>query len=140
MHRKTLGIWAIIAGLLFPVILLVGGGFVTATNASYWCGVFGIAYAIGLVFPGILVYLSAKKQREVQTQKAPVKMQFFWVTSFMTIAVSLGSSAFFKSDFFASSVGKHAFTIIEAVFIAQMIPLGLGWYFSDEIWTESPAS
>lgn len=140
MDQKTHGVLALLAGLLLPVMLLVGGGFVTATHASYWCGVFGFAYAIGLVFPGIFVFLSARTQTNIQTRQETMNIQYPWIGSFIAIAAFLGSSVFFKSDFFASSAGKHTFTIIEAVFMAQLIPLGLGWYFANANETEPPVS
>jgi hypothetical protein len=134
MTRRARAKLAIITGLLFPAMLLIGGGYVNATNATYWCSVFGIAYAVGLVCPGVLVYQSAMKMPEPATDKSPKR----WHFAISGIAILVGiliQSAFFDSDFFSTAVGMHAFTILEAVFMAQLIPLGLGWYFSDAAHT-----
>lgn len=125
-------------------MLLVGGGYVTATYASYWCGVFCIAYAVGLIFPGYLVYQSAKKQSEVAAREPSFNMQDSRYPSLLLIAVFVGSvvlgSAIFRSDFLATSAGSHIFTIFEAVAMAQLIPLGLALYFNKANGANCPAS
>lgn len=113
----------------------------TATNASYWCSVFAIAYAIGLIFPGILIYRSyrsAGKQVPIETQNVP--KQFIGIVLLCLIAGSWASKAFLDSDFFASSVGNYVFTVFEAVVLAQFIPIGIALYFDTAIEADSPAA
>ena len=138
MERKTHGTLSIIAGIFCPIFIPFGQGIVTGTNGLYWCGVFGIAYFVGLVCPGILVFMAAVKQSACVIPKQPTKLQPAWVGAFCFgigayfVLVLIGSQAFFRSDFFASSAGQHSFVIVEAVFLAQLIPFGLGTILADE--------
>lgn len=123
------GILFIIIGIMGVLILLVGGGYVNATNGSYWCGVFGIAYAVGLVCPGLLVYRSATNPNCQQCRQAsPRPRRFFAILIGPIVAIGLFPLwlIFFRSRFFASPIGMHGFTVIMGLLLAQLPVLGLG--------------
>ena len=123
------GILCIISGIVGVLILLVGGGYVSATNGSYWCSVFGVAYAVGLVFPGFLVYRSGANPKYKQCQQvSPRPCRFFgslicYIVSFSVFPLWL---IFFRSHFFASPIGMHGFTVVMGLALAQLPVLGLG--------------
>ena len=123
------GVLCITIGVMGVLVLLVGGGYVSATNGSYWCGVFGIAYAVGLVFPGILVYRSATNPTCQQCRQVGPRPRRFFVTLIGPI-VGIGLLPlwliFFRSQFFASPIGMHGFTVTMALGLAQLPVLGLG--------------
>ena len=52
--KKRMGLLCVGVGLLGPLFLLVGGGYLTSTDAAYDCSLFFKSYGIGLLFPGIL--------------------------------------------------------------------------------------
>ncbi len=56
---KRMGLVCIGVGILAPVFLLVGGGYLTATNAAEGCLLFFKSYGIGLLFPGLLFFFAA---------------------------------------------------------------------------------
>ena len=124
------GVLCIAIGIVGVLILLVGGGYVSATNGSYWCSVFGIAYTVGFVFPGILVYRSADNPKYKQCQQVgprpPYRFFSCLIGYLVSFSVSLLWLIFFRSRFFASPVGMHGFTVVMGLALAQLPVLGLG--------------
>lgn len=129
---KRNGILMLGMGIVFPIFFLIGGGVVDSTNGMYWTAVFATSYVVGLVFPGTLVYFSAKaggcaaksSTGGCKRRRAP------WLTSLVsTIAIGVGmilTQLLIGSDVFTTSLGQHGFLIMMGLGLAQFVPLGLG--------------
>lgn len=59
MELKRLGLVLIGVGILVPVLLLLGGGYLTSTNAADDCRLLLGSYGVGLLFPGLLFLCGA---------------------------------------------------------------------------------
>ena len=130
MTTTTRGILIIVFGILSVPVFLVVGGFVSATNGSYLCTVFGITYAISVIFPGFLVYKSARKMFHKQCNQVNLESKqsftpYYFIITFGIITPFLWS-IFFKSNLFASPIGQHGFTILMGLCFAQIPVLGFG--------------
>ncbi len=125
-------------GLLFLVGFPFFGGVVTASNGDYLTLVYLAAVFGGLAFPGIPVYLDARRQPTVnrQPQKLSPVVGFF-VFAWVMFSIPLWQM-FFKSAFFLSSLGQHAFLILVGGSLVQLIPLGLGLIHRGQLKTPQP--
>ncbi|MGI6456068.1 MAG: hypothetical protein ACOX5R_10685 [bacterium] len=137
MNRRSSGKILIIIGCLFPFFFLLGGGFVTATHALYWCSLFIATYLGGMVFPGLLVYRSAlhTQMPEPHSGAHQSPMLIFIIVGIKSVAFILWNM-FIRSDFFTTSLGLHSFTILIALGLSQIPMIGLGHWYSVSASTE----
>lgn len=129
--NRTRGILFLALGAVFPLVLLIGGGVISSTHGDYWTRVFVCAYLIGLGFPGVWVYQSAKRTRVSSPvlSSRPSMPQRLMSAAFLGVAMVFWA-LFFKSEFFATPAAQHGFFIFTGLALAQFIPLGLGSLWS----------
>lgn len=135
MHtQKQRGILFLAFGFLFTAVFLIGGGVLTSNNGSYWTFLFLMAFAVALVFPGRLVYRSAKSQPLSCIAATSGKIPWpLFLMVFLAVGMIPLWLWFFRSDFFTTGAGQHLFIILMGMGLAQFLPLGLGF------WMRSPA-
>ena len=135
MPRHRNGLFFLALGIVGPVLLLWGGGFFTATFARYWCGVFAASYGCGLIFPGIVGLLLGRRMpdRPATVKNSKPKLQLWHLMAFVAYqAVMIASGNwFFKSPFFGSAAGQHAFTIMMGVALSYLLMFGIGLLLPD---------
>ncbi len=113
MKERT-GLYCVCAGVIGPTLLLIGGGFLTSTNASEGLRLFFTSYGIGLCFPGILFLCSGIW---LKTEKGLLP-NILWVL--LTIP-GIGASAAIILKF---SNWLSIFTIGQAVFWSLVLMFG----------------
>jgi len=115
MNKRT-GLFCVGVGVLAPVLLLVGGGYLTSTNAAEGCSLFFRSYGIGLLFPGILFLCGALW---LPSGKGPLA----WILT-VILAIPAGASSVAILVRFAH--WSSVFTIGQAVSWSIVLMLGLG--------------
>ena len=136
---RVIGYLQITLGLLSIVGFPFFGGVVTASNGDYWTLVYLAAVFGGLAFPGIPVYLGMLQQPPPvikPPQGLPPILRFFFFALVMA-SIPLWQM-FFKSAFFLSGFGQHAFLILVGGCLVQSIPLGLGLIHRGQLGMPKP--
>lgn len=114
-------------GMFFPVIFLVGGGVLTATQGGYWTLVFLAAYLLGLAVFGLPIYKSATVATSISHgSKSKSPRTVLAVLRFLPAILMPFSFVFFRSEAFASELGMHLFIVGMGISLSFFVPLGLG--------------
>ena len=126
---KRFSAYAVAFGVLGPIFLLVGGGYLTATSSSGLHMFLG-AYFGGLLFPGTLLLREFHSsfvapgfaERVERAKRLRIRVLFF----------SMGCFLFFLEFFllrryvFSSNVGLTLFTVSQGIFYASSLMYGVG--------------
>jgi hypothetical protein len=127
-HRQS-GLFFLALGLFFPILFLIGGGILTATNGLYWTTVFAIAYAASLIAIGPMIYRGvlskAHRPAPPETSSNQPRRHQFIAVGMMGLAF-LGSKWFIESPAFTTTLGVHSFLVVMAACLSCFLPLGLG--------------
>jgi len=120
------------AGLLMPAFLLVGGGYLDATNAV---SLFFTAYLCGLLLPGILLLRGFKSDavgvdpatsnpaRDALKNKMS-RAKFLYVAA--VLAFYMLALVLLPRYVFSSNLGLNLFTVIQALVWSSLLMYGIG--------------
>ena len=114
--ENRIGLLCVGAGILAPVLLLVGGGYLTSTDAAEGCSLFFMSYGIGLLLPGILFLVCALRLQNARGLFPGILWVLFaipGVTSFAAI-------------FFKFSQWQNIFTIGQGFGCSIPLMFGIG--------------
>jgi hypothetical protein len=132
---KTLAKAFIGAGVLMPVFLLVGGGYLTSSNASFAVSLFLGSYLCGLLLPGLLLLRGFKSDTVgvdpmTSNPARDALKNKMSRTKFLAVAAVL---AFYMLVFvllpryvFSSNLGVNLFTVIQALVWSSLLMYGIG--------------
>ncbi|ODU02064.1 MAG: hypothetical protein ABS79_00910 [Planctomycetes bacterium SCN 63-9] len=130
MQRRAGGLCFVAVGLLGPLFLLWGGGFLRATFAAYWCSVFAAAYGFGMIFPGLLGLSLARRvpDRPAVKKRSATKLHIWLRIAFVVLQGFFFAFCnwFFKSAFFGSMTGQLVFTILMGISFSYPLMFGIG--------------
>ena len=124
--KSQTGLYCICAGIFGPVLLLVGGGYLTATNASDGLLLFFKSYGIGLLFPGSLLFCAALW---LKTEKG-LLANILWPLFAMPGAVS------FAAIMFKFPNWLNTFTIGQGMTWSLFLIVGIGLILRKKITTQ----
>ena len=125
MNDRT-SLYCVCAGVFGPVLLLVGGGFFTSTNAAEGLMLFFQSYGIGLLFPGILFLCSAiwlKKDKGL-------------LPNILWVLFAIPGAGSFAAIMLKFSNWLNIFTVGQGVFWSLVLMFGIGLVLRKKITTQ----
>jgi hypothetical protein len=125
MHSlKQRGIVLLTTGFMMPLMFLIGGGFISATNGAQLAIVFGLGLLSGWSLIGPWIYESVRTTRTKSDEKTPPGVHLVGALVFVLSIV--GWPMFFRSELFLSAWVQEVFAFVMGLGIAPLAPLGLG--------------
>jgi hypothetical protein len=131
-NARFRGLTLAACGVGFVLVLMVGGGLLTATHAGYWCGLLWTSFVLGLVFPGLWLGPLARRDQLAHPEATHANSTYwqrvrrYTAIGVFQAVVMVASGAFFRSDFFANSLGMHLFVVAMGVCCGTLVMIGLG--------------
>jgi len=114
------------AGVLAPVFLLVGGGYLTSSNASFAVSLFLGSYLCGLLLSGLLLLrgfklITPNPWRDALKNKMSRAKLFAAVLAFYMLGFLL-----IYRYVFSSNLGMNLFTVIHGLTTSSLLVFGIG--------------